>query len=247
MSNYDVIGKRFGLLTACELAGTDGKNKLCKCRCDCGKSHTTRISRLINGTTKSCGCMKYAHCTTHGLHDHPLHSTWKNMRRRCYSKSNPGYKNYGGRGISVCKRWRESFAAFVEDVGPKPSELHSLDRINNDGNYEPSNVRWATATEQRRNSRAITTITFGGVTKSLIEWSEELGIPYETIRERVGKGWSAARILKKAPTVRLFTYGGRTATLPQLSRISGVHYQTVVYRLKSGWSLEDALSKRGRQ
>lgn len=116
-------------------------------------------------------------------------STWSSMRYRCKNPGNAAWKNYGGRGISVCERWDASFTSFLEDMGPRPSPNHSLDRIDNDGNYEPGNCRWATQKEQMRNSCVADVITFNGQTKSVRDWAEETGIKWWTLKQRIKNGW----------------------------------------------------------
>jgi len=123
----------------------------------------------------------------------PEYSTWSLMIQRCEDPSSDRYGYYGGRGISVCPKWRTSFAAFLEDVGPKPSPAHSLDRIDPNGNYEPGNVRWATKKEQARNRRTNRLLTVNGETRCLSEWSEITGIPKTTLRLRLERGWPPER------------------------------------------------------
>lgn len=120
---------------------------------------------------------------------------WYGMVNRCHKPDSPDYPRYGGRGIRVCERWRESFVAFLVDMGPRPSPRHSIDRINNDMGYEPSNCRWATHREQMLNRRCARLITLGGVTKSLSEWSEQLGISRTAVVARIKRGWSDERIV----------------------------------------------------
>lgn len=121
--------------------------------------------------------------------------TWINMRIRCYDRSCDMYHNYGGRGITVCDRWRESFANFLEDMGRKPGRLYEIDRINNDGNYEPGNCRWATRKQNIRNTRVNRMLTLNGVTKCAAEWAEELGLSYQMIMKRLERGHSDASAL----------------------------------------------------
>ena len=128
------------------------------CRCECGETISIRGTSLRHKTSQSCGCYLVEatkqRSTTHGQARHPLYATWNNMRRRCLNPASAPYKNYGGRGIEVFEEWKGSPTPFIEwieeNLGPRPAGM-TLDRINNDGNYEPGNLRWSTAKEQRDN------------------------------------------------------------------------------------------------
>lgn len=156
-----VVGDRFTKLVAAQFICRDFAGaQYWLCNCDCGGQTVARGHSLQRGDYKSCGCLKAelvrglgARNRTHGVTGTSIYLAWKSMITRCYYQKYSGYKNYGGRGITVCDRWRTSFENFLADVGQKPTAQHSLDRINNDGHYEPSNVRWATRTEQNRNTR----------------------------------------------------------------------------------------------
>ncbi len=125
--------------------------------CFCGNEFITIAADVRSGRTKSCGCWKTScvkiNCKTHGKSKTPEHRAWLEMKRRCYNSNRPGWQNYGGRGIRVCDQWLNSFQQFLKDLGPKPDPTYSLDRINNDGNYEPGNCRWANKQTQARNQR----------------------------------------------------------------------------------------------
>jgi hypothetical protein len=163
------IGDRFHRLTVRRLGepAADGHARYL-CACDCGQSALVLTSALLRGKTKSCGCLRAEKAArsmklnrrelgSHGMAPragpHPLYSTWAGMVARCTNPRHEKYPLYGARGITVCQRWRNDFAAFLADMGERPSPKQSLDRIDNSGNYEPGNVRWATPVEQARNRR----------------------------------------------------------------------------------------------
>src|SRR6266496_181615 len=159
----NLIGKKFGRLFVESKAPSKYKTSYWNCRCDCGVTKTVQSSALIQGATKSCGCLqremvtarkfKHGHNTrANGALSSRTYQSWLSMIQRCTNQNLKCYKYYGGRGITVCERWRQSFENFIEDMGERPPGL-SLERINNDGHYEPSNCKWATRAEQHRNQR----------------------------------------------------------------------------------------------
>jgi hypothetical protein len=215
-------GDRHGRLVAVERTGTLSKAgaRLWLFRCDCGNEIILIPYQARTGSTSSCGCLrKEIHSarmkqlrTTHGMRGSPEYSIWEKMKRRCNNPNDTAFANYGGRGITVCERWRESFESFYTDVGPRPSTKHSIDRIDVNGNYEPSNVRWATATEQVRNRRNTIMVEFQGRYVPLSEVCESVGITnnrdLNRICKRVSLGWSIERALGeparyRTPVIRL--------------------------------------------
>lgn len=132
----------------------------------------------------------------HGKRHTTEYNSWCGMRYRCYNKNNPKYKLYGERGISVCDRWVNSFLNFYEDMGDKPSKIHSLDRINVNGNYEPSNCRWALPKVQSRNKQENHLLFYNGINLTISEWGEIMGIKFDTIHARINYyGWSIEEAL----------------------------------------------------
>lgn len=125
----------------------------------------------------------------------PEYTAWCDMRKRCYFANHARYADYGGRGVIVCERWRNCFATFYQDMGPRPSASHSLDRIANDGDYEPGNCRWSTAKEQARNTRRNRLLTFRGQTMCVAAWSEQTGISVNALYIRLHRGWTIDRVL----------------------------------------------------
>lgn len=157
---------------------------------------------LIRGFTRSCGCLgaetRVTSNTTHGHRKRngnatQVYAAWCSMKNRCHNATADRYDRYGGRGIKICDRWLESFENFLADMGEPPSPQHSLDRIDVNGNYEPSNCRWATQKEQSNNKQSSRKVTIDGITLTAKEWSERSGVPYKTVWHRLGAGWESKR------------------------------------------------------
>lgn len=184
----DITGNKYNRLTAVEHKG--GRKWLF--RCDCGEQVITSGADVRNGKTKSCGCYNrealVARNTTHGKTNHFMFGAWRDLKQRCYNPKNEAYPNYGGRGITVCDRWLESFENFLADMGERP-EGKSIDRIDNDKGYEPSNCRWATRVEQANNTRRNTYIEVDGLILLKKGWAEKMGISIYTINKRLDRGW----------------------------------------------------------
>lgn len=168
-------------------------------KCDCGSEYEARIGHVKNGNTISCGCFNDKNKITHNSSHHYLYATWRNMIARCTNASYPSFDHYGGRGITVCDEWVESPMAFFNDIGDRPSNNYSIDRIDNNGNYEPSNMRWASAMCQARNRRNNRMIEFNGIEMCITEWGNKLKINESTLRKRINLGWSIERTLTTSP------------------------------------------------
>ncbi len=188
----DLTGLSFDRLTVLNLSGYLGVVIAYDCLCRCGIKVRIRGTNLTNGHTKSCGCAQQeSRCAPrkHGGSGTPEHRIWKDMRRRCRNPKNKRFKDYGGRGITICERWGD-FAKFREDMGRRPSPSHTLDRKDNDGHYTPENCRWATPLEQANNTRGNRYITHGDITMTLSQWERHLRLPSGTVRQRLWNGWS---------------------------------------------------------
>lgn len=197
----DIRGQRFGRLTVIEYSHSH-QGAYWKCLCDCGTEKIIKGKSLVSGHTIGCGCvnrdrMKTGTHRTHNLSSAREYNCYNAMKSRCYYPGATHYKDYGGRGITVCDRWLASFEDFYADVGPCPSPRHSLHRIDNDGPYSPENCRWATDTEQANNKRNNHELTFNGETHTLAEWEGKTGIQSSTIRKRLRMGWSVSEALTR--------------------------------------------------
>lgn len=209
-------GKKLGLLT---VVRPSAQKHYVICRCVCGALITAYKSNLKLGKTKSCGSHRQASKSVQvslrkGDSAHVLYSRWRGMINRCYNSNQPHYARYGGRGIKVCARWH-TFRNFARDLGMPPKGC-SLDRIDSDGDYSPENCRWATATEQARNTRLpcnARLLTFNGTTRTLSLWARYLGIQVGTLAKRIDAGWS----VPKALTISVGLSG------PKSSKVKPVH------------------------
>lgn len=196
----ELIGKKFGRLTVVSEDPSYGSHSNCECRCDCTLTITTRRGNLLSGNTTSCGCSHISSATKHGLSKRPEYGIWERIKQRCENSNSTGYRWYGARGIAICEKWAKSVEDFIMDMGPRPSPKHSVERLNNYGNYEPGNCIWATQTEQCRNRRSNFRITLEGRTLCLTEWTIVSGLSRCCLRNRIKRGWPIKEALT-APTV----------------------------------------------
>lgn len=213
-------GERFGRLTVTGPSGIVGARDKVEVTCDCGTVKHIKMKYLRWGKSRSCGCILREHLRriarlqrTRSKRSQeeggsararvkpkrsPEHIAWANMLNRCRSPKSPNWCRYGGRGITVCERWFK-FKNFLEDMGQRPSDKHSIDRIDNDGNYEPRNCRWATSREQSLNRRKTRRLTHDGETAPLAVWAERSGLSYAALAGRIDAGWAIERALVEPP------------------------------------------------
>lgn len=195
----DLTGRKFGRLTVVEYAGSDnGHGSKWKCICDCGSTKVIRAKNLKGGV-HSCGCLnleKLSQRATHGKTNTRIYRIWKQMRHRCHKPYSSGFVKYGRKGISVCDEWRNSFQAFYDwAMANGYTDELTIDRIDNAGNYEPSNCRWASIATQANNKSNNRHLTFNGKTQTIAEWSDEVGIRRATLYKRISDGWTTERAL----------------------------------------------------
>jgi hypothetical protein len=185
-------GQVFGRLTVVSRTDNNGGHAAWLCLCSCGVETVVTGWCLVSGHTQSCGCLHRERITVHGKNKSSEYRAWEGMIQRCTNPKNKRYSDYGGRGITVCPEWF-SFENFYRDMGDRPSKDHSIDRIDNNGNYCKENCKWSTRKEQGNNRRSNRSIEFNGEVRTLIQWSEFLGIAYHTLRRRLREGWSIER------------------------------------------------------
>lgn len=184
----DITGLKFGRWTVLE----NLDNKYCLCKCDCGTVRKVTKITLKNGTSKSCGCLKLEtsyknlDTSTHKLSKTRIYKIWKGMKDRCYNSKTPIYKNYGARNIKVCDEWKNDFMNFYNwSMDNGYNENLSIDRINVNDDYKPSNCRWADRITQQRNTRKNVFITYNGETHCMKEWAEIVKMPYKLLQQRL--------------------------------------------------------------
>jgi hypothetical protein len=260
----DMTGLKFGKLTCIKYAGKDRQGlSLWLCKCDCGKETTTRGSGLRGGTTRSCGCawkeMMAKINTTHSLsvdkngNTPRLYRAWRNMKSRCFNPNTPKYKNHGGRGITVCEQWMDYLNFHKWAMSNGYNDNLTLERKDNNGNYEPSNCTWASYGQQNINRRNTHLVTYRGETRPLIEWADILGLKQSTLRCRLDDyNWDVEKAFSE-PTGKhrhraAIEYRGKTQSLREWSKELGIPYKALHARLFSrGWDIDKAFNQTLRR
>lgn len=201
----NIVGIRFHrLLVLKQIHGSRKCPPKIICQCDCGNITTQFKSNVTSGKVKSCSCHKNQvakeNHTKHGLTKTRTYNTWASMLQRCYNPKNKSFHNYGGRGIKVCDSWQNSFEQFYADVGERPTSLHSLDRIDNNGNYEPNNVKWSLPYEQANNTRRNHILEYQDKKLSMSQAARMIGISYSKLKKRIYKGRTLQDIVNEFST-----------------------------------------------
>lgn len=251
----DLTGSTFGRLTVLERADSRKWTARWKCRCACGNFAEVCAGDLRSGHTKSCGCLVVATASALGkrraVHGHaregaisPTFVSWTSMQERCLNPKHKSYADYGGRGITICERWRE-FSSFLADMGERPPRT-TLDRFPNaGGNYEPGNCRWATSKEQNNNRRGNRLVTFNGVTMTLSQWADRAGADAAIVGRRLDAGVPLDVALSRPVakrTTRMVTVGGQIEPLTYWIHHFKLSRKTVHERLSRGWTPEKAVT-----
>ena len=240
----DLTGQRFGRLTVLYRDDSFAKDgHACWiCQCDCGALVPVRSSLLRQGGTRSCGCLArdltIARSKTHGMTKTKIHRIWAGMKRRCFCETDNHYPLYGGRGITICDEWREDFVTFYDYVSKLEhfdEDGYTLDRINNNGNYEPGNVRWATVKQQAQNRRTSHTVEINGEKINVTEVARRAGVGRTTIQRRLAKGEKGEQLLR--PSIcqsHIIEINGEAMILADVARLAGVTKKTIYDRLARG-------------
>ncbi len=262
MTGYlEYKGERFGSLIIVDVKEASVKGSRTKfiCECDCGMSLEAIPRLVVSGRVVSCGCAKISKAQalgkknrTHGMTRTSEYRSWIAMKSRCYDEDREGYKNYGGRGIKVCDRWLNSFELFFKDIGPKPGPEYTVDRIDNDGDYEPDNCRWATRQEQSNNRRNSKLIHYRGSLKSLPEIARLHNLSPEKLARCVAGQELDEHVLDSNLALMarlgylgagtLYEMNGRSKNLFAWCQELNLNYRTIHYRIfKKGMAFKDAI------
>lgn len=245
----NLTGLTFGRLTVAGYLGRIGRNNTWDCVCTCGTRSAVSGGNLNSGHTQSCGCLhkeKLSQASrTHGLTKSAEYRIWAGMKSRCSDGTCRNFHRYGGRGITVCERWANSFEAFFSDMGPKPSNTHSIDRKDNDGDYEPGNCRWATPKEQANNTSTNVLLTINGFTKPLSIWANENNLHRSVIVSRVANGDIGEALIRPSGLrTKQITFNGITDTYSGWGARLGIKSETISQRIRrEKWSVEKALTQ----
>lgn len=247
-----MVGHKFSKLTVVKRGENcrEGKPQYV-CVCDCGNETLVRGKLLRSNHTTSCGChgrqQRIASRVRHGKSTTPTYKIWRGMLDRCHNQNSPNYPSYGGKGISVCDKWRKNFLAFLADMGERPSQSHTIDRKDWSLGYSPDNCKWATRTEQANNKSNNRLLDFNGKSQSVAMWARELGISRGLIASRLDRGLPVDRALSQTGrSVLVLEFNGQTKPLVQWCRELNINSLTVRHRLKNGWSIPAALTTQVR-
>lgn len=243
----DMTGARHAAVVGvCQVGICSSGDTKWQFRCDCGdrfdaSGYAVRIGRIIS--CPKCSAKRSALASTkHGKTNSIEFSTWVDIQSRCYNKNRPEYESYGGRGITVCSKWLASFSAFMDDMGARPSPKHSIDRIDNDGNYEPANCRWATRVEQANNKRNNVLLEINGQIKTIAHWAKEAGVTYASVYARHLNGVTGAALLESS--AQKLMHGGITDSVSGWSKRTGIKQSTISMRInKYKWTVDRALTE----
>ena len=251
----DLTGKRFGRLTVIERAPSVGCNTMWHCVCDCGNKTIKQSSCLRKGETMSCGCLYKETHYKHGKTGTRLYHVWRDMIARCRYPSVPCYPTYGGRGIKVCDEWQsfDSFYKWALGNGydeNAPSGDCTIDRIDVNGNYEPSNCRWVNRIVQQSNTTKNRLIAMDGKTQTLAQWSREYDIKPQTVMQRISVGWDWPNAIKTKPrptrpkrNQNTASFNGETKTVSDWAKYFGVGHRTIARRLANGKQVDGSRTK----
>ncbi len=241
----DITGNRFGRLTALSRSEKKGKNGCAywECACDCGNTKTISMSALNRGYTQSCGCLKRELLQNSRHKNKRLYQVWQDLKQRCYNPNNKYYYRYGGRGITVCEEWQtdyEPFYTWAIKNGYKRGL--QIDRIDRDGNYEPSNCRWVSAKVNTDNRDATIMLTHKGKTRPLSEWSRITGTPLTTIRDRYRRGMKGDSLFapRAKPPITI-DHQGKTQRLTEWCKELNIPYGKAKARYYAGKPAEEIL------
>ena len=257
----DITGQKFHRLQVIGFAGIGKENRaMWECQCECGNIVIVAGKNLRNGSTKSCGCynidaIKARNTIVHGTHletHTKLFHVWSGMLSRCNNPNFISYKHYGGKGIRVCKEWEKDFAKFKEwAIANGYQEDLTIDRIDYNGNYEPSNCRWCTLKEQARNRSSNKLITYNGETHCLADWADILGMNYNLLLSRIRSNkYSIEEAFTKPPRSRtnfsneVLTFQGESHTLHEWSALTNTSVRTLQTRIKKNLPIEEILKPK---
>lgn len=241
----NLTGKVFGRLTVLYRDNRTLNKVTWVCLCACGNTKSLPSAYLVHGGTKSCGCLAseltILRNTTHSKSNTPEYLIWSTMKSRCSNENVSSYHRYGGRGIKVCERWLNSFENFYEDMGPRPTNEHSIERRNGNKGYAPDNCYWATQMEQAQNRCSVRRFDYEGKSLTLTEIAQITGKDRTTLNSRVAAGKSLEEALSKEK--KPYLYNGKMMSLKEVADAMGVTYKTLHTRIRRGWTFEEATAK----